>query len=598
MLLCIKCKSYSHAECYKAFDFSVDHICGPCAGKAGVSGTNSTITKFVLKQNKSAQDHSKFAFDKMLRRVMNSILKEDFKTTQPGKEPGTDFFKIRFNMSTSYANKVLLHLVQMGYIKFFGGYEADEKRIREFLYQEESVQKKKPENGERTTKTGTPDSKKEHDISDEESIQGPRQTPKVTDYSERSSQNEDMPIIDISEDEPRKTTKNNGVGAKNRKKPIIMSPHCYKKQELEVFVNTGDSKEIEGHGDKPTKNNENGARSTRKKITFSPHKYEDHNDGVLNNMDNGEDLEEMLPEDKGEAGCSYNPDYKDTYSNVFKKHFIFPTRFLERETRKENEPIEAMEVSEIGKNSKRAFFGQILESAGPRLNSSEQVGYNLVFSVGKNGESIQVWSFGTETEIKELSKCIVVDSYMVFWSYEIQPKTTNKIPTTSDWIVKLSPKNRNFGVVNVTRKYTDETKANGELLEKFSEKFSTPTLKKPIKKRKELTFKEKNNIKLDSLQPKIDKFLQISDDRIVLSTSSFDSSGSSRRLRSSSKTPRQSSSSPIPSGSTISPDNRTSRSRTTQSSRKRRVSNSTGSSSPAKTRSRRNFNYNSSESTD
>jgi len=310
---------------------------------------------------------------------MNSILKEDFKTTQPGKEPGTDFFKIRFNMSTSYANKVLLHLVQMGYIKFFGGYEADEKRIREFLYQEESVQKKKPENGERTTKTGSPDSKKEHDISDEESIQGPRKTPKVTDYSERSSQNGDMPIIDISEDEPRKTTKNNGVGAKNRKKPIIMSPHCYKKQELEVFVNTGDSKEIEGHGDKPTKNNENGARSTRKKITFSPHKYEDHNDGVLNNMDNGEDLEEMLPEDKGEAGCSYNPDYKDTYSNVFKKHFIFPTRFLERETRKENEPIEAMEVSEIGKNSKRAFFGQILESAGPRLNSNEQVGYNLVF---------------------------------------------------------------------------------------------------------------------------------------------------------------------------------------------------------------------------
>ena len=131
-------------------------------------------------------------------------------------------------------------------------------------------------------------------------------------------------------------------------------------------------------------------------------------------MDNTGELEGVLPEDMVEAGCSYNPDYKDSYSNVFKKHFIFPTRFLERETRKENEPMEAMEVSAIGKNSKRAFFGQILESAGPRLNSSEQVGYNLVFSVGKNGESIQVWSFGTENKIKELSKCIVVDSYMVF----------------------------------------------------------------------------------------------------------------------------------------------------------------------------------------
>ena len=42
---------------------------------------------------------------------------------------------------------------------------------------------------------------------------------------------------------------------------------------------------------------------------------------------------------------------------------------------------------------------------------------------------------------------------MVFWTYEIQPKTTNKIPITSDWKVKLSLKNRNFGVVNVSRKY-------------------------------------------------------------------------------------------------------------------------------------------------
>ena len=47
-------------------------------------------------------------------------------------------------------------------------------------------------------------------------------------------------------------------------------------------------------------------------------------------------------------------------------------------------------MREIGKNSRRAFFGQILKSAGPKLNSSKQVGYNLVFSVGKNGESIQV----------------------------------------------------------------------------------------------------------------------------------------------------------------------------------------------------------------
>ena len=45
-----------------------------------------------------------------------------------------------------------------------------------------------------------------------------------------------------------------------------------------------------------------------------------------------------------------------TLIDVFKKHFIFPTRILERERRKENVHVKAMEVREIGKNSRRAFF--------------------------------------------------------------------------------------------------------------------------------------------------------------------------------------------------------------------------------------------------
>ena len=77
---------------------------------------------------------------------------------------------------------------------------------------------------------------------------------------------------------------------------------------------------------------------------------------------------------------------------MFKKHFIIPTRILERETRKENNLVEAMEVRDLGKNLRRE----------------------------------------------------------------------EKIPTTSDWIVKLSPNNQYFRDVNVTRKYFDESKANGE----------------------------------------------------------------------------------------------------------------------------------------
>lgn len=105
MLLCIRCKSYLQSECYKVFNISIDHICGPCAGKEGVPGTSSTITEFIFKPCKSVQDHSMFAFEKMLWRVMNSILKGDFRSTQPGTEPVVDFFKICKQSTSSSGTK-------------------------------------------------------------------------------------------------------------------------------------------------------------------------------------------------------------------------------------------------------------------------------------------------------------------------------------------------------------------------------------------------------------------------------------------------------------------------------------------------------------
>ena len=65
--------------------------------------------------------------------------------------------------------------------------------------------------------------------------------------------------------------------------------------------------------------------------------------------------------------------FTDSYSNNFKKQFIWPSKFLERESRRKDEPIDPIGVDQISKNSNRAFFGQILESAGPRLNSSEKM---------------------------------------------------------------------------------------------------------------------------------------------------------------------------------------------------------------------------------
>ena len=460
MIVCLKCMRFSHAECYEVSDIEVKHTCGTCAVKEGINCTSMKVKSFIEKSNKTQKDHSTFAFSLMLRRVLNSVLKEEYKSTQPGLEPGIEFLKIRFNMSTSYANKMAFHLVQYGYVKFFGGFEVDTDRIKQFLYP--------------VIEEITVEDHEELGSDDPKEI-----TPKV------------------------KESKNGGKGAKNKgaRKTITFTPDK-NEEETEVSLISGEV------GDEDKVN------------VFT------ENEKTGNSTTNGEaDIEEL-----GE-GSSTNPDFTDSFSNSFTKQFLWPSRFLERETRKQGEPVEPIEVGQIGKHSKRAFYGQILESTGPRLNSKEKVGYNLLFSVGRNGESIQVWSFGTEEEIVNLSKLIVEDKYMVFWSYEVFPKNSNKIESSSDWSVKIQPKSRNFAPVKVTRKYVNPEdanpeNANGEDIEKFSEQFTQVSNRKPVQRKKEHSSKQKKDFKSDPSQMKIHRFLSVNDDNIQLSTSPFGSNQS------------------------------------------------------------------------
>ena len=455
MLVCTKCKSFSHADCYEVSDLNIEHVCGSCAIREKVECTNNKVKDFMMKENKTKQEHSDFAFNLMLRRSMNAILREDFKSVQPGTSPTTEFMRLRFGMSSSYASKIVLYLVQHGYIVFFGGFKMDENRIKSFLYPNHTSE-----------------------------------IPGVEEVEDGISKHEGCkPIV--------KESKNGGVGVKNTKprNPIVFSPDSLGHKELNVVINTGMEKEA-----------------------------------VMNDQ-----LEKTLNTDKTEGEDSQDPiegnsqmfNFTDSYSNNFKKKFIWPSRFLERESRRKDEPIDPIGVDQIGKNSKRAFFGQILESAGPRLNSIEKNGFNLVFTVGKNGESIQVWAFGEEKEIVELSKLIIQDKYMVFWNYEVFMKTSNKLPSTSEWSVKIPPRARNLATVMVTRRYEDPEKSNGEQIEKFSERFSQSVDRKPVSKKTEHSSKTKSKFKEDRSQTRMDKYLKEIDDNLALSTSSF---GSERSL--------------------------------------------------------------------
>ena len=455
MLLCMKCKRYAHAGCYGVDDISIEHICGPCSVKENINCTSESVKEFVAKPNKSQQEHSNFAFNLMLKRVMNSLLKEEFKLTQPGTELNVDFIKIQFNMSTSYANKVVLFLVQHGYITFFGGFKLDEERVKQFLYP------------------------------NKDSEEGKLETSVIKSSGETNTVETSTP----------KESKNGGVGAKNKKyKRIFFSPDRNVTNENKVSnisnkQNEEVSKEVDGNKDSEKETS-------------------------ITSWDSAEKQEG-------------SQEFRDSFSNSFTKVFLWPSRFLERESRKKDEPIEPIEVDQIGKNTKRAFYGQILESAGPRLNSSAQVGYNLVFTVGRNGESIQVWAFGEESEIMELSSLIKEETYMVFWNYEVVSKTSNKVSSTSEWAIKIAPKRRDFATVKVTRKYDDPSKAHGEQIEKFSEKFNQSANRKPMTRKKEHSFSQKRGLKTDSSQQKIHRYLQGFDEGLTLSTSSFGSGQSS-----------------------------------------------------------------------
>ena len=86
---------------------------------------------FYLKRikHKRKKQHS---FLIQLSGVLNSILREEFKLTQPGIEPSVNFLKIKFGISSSYANKILVHIFKSRFITLFGGFKMDEEMIRNY----------------------------------------------------------------------------------------------------------------------------------------------------------------------------------------------------------------------------------------------------------------------------------------------------------------------------------------------------------------------------------------------------------------------------------------------------------------------------------
>jgi len=164
---------------------------------------------------------------------------------------------------------------------------------------------------------------------------------------------------------------------------------------------------------------------------------------------------------------------------------------------------------DIGKKSVRPFFGQIVENLGPRLNSNEKKSWNLCFKVERKGESVQVWSFGTEQEIKNLNQKVQIDSYMVFWgNYTVSSKTSNNLNPTSDWVVKIPAKlnclERVKLIVSKTQLSASGVSSIDPSKEKFASQFEQAKKIPAKKRREEHSYEDKKRIKLEKTQKKDD----------------------------------------------------------------------------------------------
>ena len=87
-----------------------------------------------MKQEAQNKDEkSKFIFKLQVRRVLNYILREEFKHILPGVEPDEEFLKLKFGIKSSYANKMLVYLFKADFLSVESGFKINVEKIREYI---------------------------------------------------------------------------------------------------------------------------------------------------------------------------------------------------------------------------------------------------------------------------------------------------------------------------------------------------------------------------------------------------------------------------------------------------------------------------------
>ena len=530
MVKCIDCGEFSHAICYQV-RISEKFKCMICLVKNGETSRNSDINNYYKKQHHSYKEKQQFVFKLNRKRVLKSVLNQEYAACQPGVELSTEFLKLRFGFSSSYSARITLDLVKNQFVNFFDGFSFNAERIMKELglldeeeieglqretdtakfelgavYNTESRNDNKPRKKEVSEKQQRKRSPSNEDLNlnkrRKQSLpETSGRTSRYSNISGNSSKTDDK-----SHDNEESEEMQRGKYSSNGKLPL---EKMGKERISENYRST--SRNSNRSSDS---NIEPSRRSLSQVSSYTTSKeWEEKNNRSSKYSEqeddyNKEEIDENLGTEDQENShdSALSPKInKDRESQKYQIRFTWPTRFMNSESINKEKDIPTS-VADFGKRTTKPIYGQIVDKNEPRQNNDGKK-WNLHFILGMDGELVQFWVFGSETEVKELNKKLEPEEYYLFWGeYNIKEKYSSKFKSTNDWAVYLNVNCSKFDRVKRSRQYLSGEDSKSEEREVFAEKFqpAPKTGKKILRKKKEHNARHK--VHLDKTQPKITKF--------------------------------------------------------------------------------------------
>ena len=493
MLKCSNCGNFSHKTCYNS-NQRCNHQCIQCLMKKGEKSGNLKIDNHFYKESRSYKEKQAFVFNLNRKRVLKSILNQEFLTCQPGDNPSIEFLKIRFGYSTQYATRITLNLINEGFIKFFDGFSFNAGMIIEELGlhndDNESVEALRREVEEQTFEIGhcynkLPESSKKG-LEKRETLKGEQNKslnkgkgpgkgksskptqPSKTELGKRSKnpsptiQESGKRTRDSSPIAPRLryTRNSDSTGFQKSREDSSDFTSCSSREgsiygkDLSITSSSGGSdrtsRSRESDAEEfaepdPSRSRERSAH--RRESTEDPKSARSSEMSLKSGRSDLDNLEEKNSSmEVNFSQTTLSKIIRDREGKRFKNKFTWPSRFINSESLKSNADNTPMSVAELGKRSAKPVYGQIVDKGKVKIKSTDANTSHFHFILGMEGSLVQVWVFGSDEEVKAIEK--------KFWGdYKVRDKYTSKFKSNSEWAIYLPGNCNKFDIVKKSRLY-------------------------------------------------------------------------------------------------------------------------------------------------